>query len=82
MREYCQQQAGSSPFLECLIGFLLGLCTDPGVIESITKVDARECLLILLRGVEECCVHPLNCDALAWRINRVNRPFAQMFLPL
>jgi hypothetical protein len=68
--EYCQQQAGSSPFLKCLIRFLLVCWADPGEIESITKVDAREYPLILLREIEDSCVHPLNCDALAWRINR------------
>jgi hypothetical protein len=63
------QQAGNSLFLKCLIGFLLVFCTNPGEIARKLNVDMRAWLLELLGGIENSCVHSLNCDALAWRIN-------------
>jgi hypothetical protein len=44
-------------------------------------MSRREWLLYLLQVVEHSCGHPLNCDALAWKINKDNREHKQMLIP-
>jgi hypothetical protein len=81
--DYYEQQARKSPFLRHLISFLIFYGAVPGQIEKMSeKVNKREWLLWQLQGMEDSCVHPLNCDALAWGINSSERPTKQIFFTL